>query len=254
LPSHRPLVGALGGFLGILLIAGPFLHEVAGKKTKQARAPKSAGSALWRACLEVAVGSTLIVVLLRYWNPLRAIGLFQGDYFASFAVLLGGALVAAHWRSLRGSFRSSSRGMLAGAFAGFVLFLMATGWFESTFYEAWLTGEKWARFPFLLIALLPYHLAEEHLLGPVKDGKRWRRLIAALTLRLIGWGALMGGVLFLHSGEILIGLLAPYLVLFNIVQRSGMDIVRKESESAGATAVFGAILTGGFLLVIFPLT
>src|SRR5256885_16015339 len=27
LPSHRPLIGALGGFAGILLIAGPFLRE-----------------------------------------------------------------------------------------------------------------------------------------------------------------------------------------------------------------------------------
>jgi hypothetical protein len=105
-----------------------------------------------------------------------------------------------------------------------------------------------------LIALLPYHLAEEHLLGPVENGKRWGRLMTALTVRLIGWGALMCGVLFLHSGEILIGLLAPYLVLFNIMQRSGMDIVREESESPAATAVFGAILAAGFLLVIFPLT
>jgi pimeloyl-ACP methyl ester carboxylesterase len=253
-PNHRPLAGALVGFLGILVIAGPFLHEVAAKKTNEAGAPERAGNALWRVCLEFAVGSILIVILLRYWNPLKAIGLFQGDYFASFLLLLGGVLVVAHWRSLRSSFWSSSSGMLAGAFAGFVLTLVAVGWFELTFYEAWLTREKWARFPFLLIALLPYHLAEEHLLGLVRDGKSWRRLITALTLRLIGWGALMGGVLFLHSGEILIGLLAPYLLLFNIVQRSGMDIVRKESESEAASAVFGAILAAGFLLVIFPLT
>jgi pimeloyl-ACP methyl ester carboxylesterase len=254
LPNHRPLLGALGGFLGIVLIAGPFLHEVAGKKTKEASAWESAPISLWRVCLECALGSTVIVALLRYWNPLKVIGLFQGDYFAGYLLLFGGMLVVGHWRSLRSSFRNPWRGMLAGAFAGFVLLLMAIGWFELTFYEAWLTAEKWARFPFLLIALVPYHLAEEHLLGPIKEGKRWRRLIAALTLRLIGWAALMGGVLFLHSGEILIGLLAPYLVLLNIAQRSAMDIVREESESAAATAVFGAILAAGFLLVIFPLT
>ena len=134
------------------------------------------------------------------------------------------------------------------------MLLITTGWFELTFYEAWLTEAKWARFGFLLIALLPYHLAEEHLLGPVQQGGRWRRLAGGLTLRLIGWGAMMGGILILHNGEILIGLLAPYFALFNILQRSGMDIVREESESAGATAVFGAILAAGFLLAIFPLT
>jgi len=64
----------------------------------------------------------------------------------------------------------------------------------------------------------------------------------------------MGGVLLLHSGEILIGLLAFYMALFNIVQRSGMDIVHEETGSAAATALFGAILLAGFCLVIFPLT
>ena len=65
---------------------------------------------------------------------------------------------------------------------------------------------------------------------------------------------MMGGVLFLHNGEILIGLLALYLGVFNFIQRSGMDLVRTETGSAAATALFGAILLAGFCLVIFPLT
>jgi len=260
MPSHWPLVGALGGFLGIMLLATPFLREATGmreateKKTKEVNASESAVSSFWRVSAEFAVGSIAIVVLLRYWNPLKVIGLFQGDYLASFMLLLGGVLVVAHWRSMRASVFSSSRGILGGALAGVLMLLITTGWFELTFYEAWLTEAKWARFGFLLIALLPYHLAEEHLLGAVEQGGRWRRLAGGLTLRLIGWGAMMGGILILHNGEILIGLLAPYFALFNILQRSGMDIVREESESAGATAVFGAILAAGFLLAIFPLT
>ncbi len=149
---------------------------------------------------------------------------------------------------------NSSRHLLAAALAGVVLLLLATAWFDLTFYEAWLTTAKWARFPFLLAVLLPYHFAEETLLGPLQQGKRWRRLALALTLRLITWGAMMGGVLLLHSGEILIGLLAFYMALFNIVQRSGMDIVHEGTGSAAATALFGAILLAGFCLVIFPLT
>jgi hypothetical protein len=102
--------------------------------------------------------------------------------------------------------------------------------------------------------MLPCHFAEEILLGPVRPGTKWRRLALALSLRLICWGALMAGVLFLHSGEILMGLLSPYLAVFNLVQRSAMDIVRNETGSAPAAALFGAILLAGFCPVIFPIT
>ncbi len=203
---------------------------------------------------EFAAGSVLVVFLLRLWIPLKAIRLFQGDYLASFLLLLGVMLVAAHWTAARAAITVKLRGVLAATFAGLVLLLLATAWFELTFSEAWLTAGKWVRFPFLLAALLPYHIAEETLLGPAGRGRRWRRLVLALSLRLISWGALMAGVLILHSGEILIGLLAIYLALFNVLQRSAMDIVREESGSAAATALFGAILQAGFCLVIFPLT
>src|SRR6266852_409309 len=254
LPSHRPLIGALGGFVGILLIAGPFLREAAGKNSSEEITSTGVLIGVPRLFLEFAAGSVLIVHLMRFWIPLKAIRLFQGDYLASFLLLFGAVLVVIHWSCLRSALTSFPRQVLAAGFAGIVLLLLATAWFDLTFYEAWLTAAKWARFAFLLMALLPYHVAEEALLGPVQRGKRWRRLALALTLRLITWGAMMAGVLLLHSGEILIGLLAVYLALFNIVQRSGMDIVREVTGSAAASALFGAILFAGFCLVIFPLT
>jgi pimeloyl-ACP methyl ester carboxylesterase len=254
LPSHRPLIGALGGFVGILLIAGPFLRETAGKNRSEEMAAAGPVMSLPRLLLEFAAGSVLIVFCLRFWIPLKAIGLFQGDYLTSFLLLFGALLVVGHWSNLRMVFKSFPGSLLAAGFAGVVLLLLATAWFDLTFYEAWLTGAKWMRFLFLLIVLLPYHIAEETLLGPAEGGKKWRRLALALTLRLITWGALMGGVLVLHSGEILIGLLAFYMALFNMVQRRGMDIVREETGSAPAAALFGVILLAGFCLVIFPLT
>jgi pimeloyl-ACP methyl ester carboxylesterase len=254
LPSHRPLTGALVGFVGILLIAGPFLREATGKKSKEETAAMGAAIGLPRLFLEFAAGSVLIVLLLRFWIPLKAIGLFQGDYLASFLLLLGAVLVVMHWSSVRGASTNSTRQLLAAGFAGIVMLVLATGWFDLTFYEAWLTGARWARFPFLLLVLFPYVMAEETLLGPVERGKRWRRLALALTLRLILWGALMGGVLILHNGEILMGLLSLYMAVFNLIQRSAMDIVRNETGSGAATALFGAILQAGFCLVIFPLT
>jgi len=159
-----------------------------------------------------------------------------------------------HWSSVRYALSSFPRHLLAAGFGGIVLLLLSAAWFDLTFYEAWLTGAKWARFPFLVLVLFPYLMAEETLLGPVEGGKKGRRLALALSLRLISWGALMAGVLILHNGEILMGLLSLYMALFNLLQRRGMDIVRTETGSAAATALFGAILQTGFCLVIFPLT
>jgi hypothetical protein len=253
LRSHRALVGALGGFVGILLIAGPFLGETVGRDKKEEIAA-GAFIGMPRLLLEFAAGSVLIVLLLRFWIPLKAIGLFQGDYLASLVLLLGALLIVSHWSSVSSALSSFPRHLLAAGFAGVVLLLLCTAWFDLTFYEAWLTGAKWMRFPFLLLAFFPYLLAEETLLGPVRHGKRGRRLALALVLRLITWGAMMGGVLFLHNGEILMGLLSLYMAVFNLIQRSGMDMVRTETGSAAATALFGAILLAGFCLVIFPLT
>jgi pimeloyl-ACP methyl ester carboxylesterase len=254
LPSHRQLIGALVGFSGILLIAGPFLREAFGKNSSEEQGSIGDIGSAAQLLLEFAAASALIVFLLRFWIPAKAILLFQGDYLASMVLLLGALLMAMHWRAVRLTIKNSSRRLLAAGFAGIVLLLLSTAWFDLTFYEAWLTAAKWARFPFLLSAFLPYLLAEETLLGPVRQGKRGRRLALALTLRLIAWGAMMGGVLFLHNGEILMGLLSVYMAMFNLVQRSGMDIVRSETGSATAAALFGAILQAGFCLVIFPLT
>ena len=254
LPPHAPLTGALAGFVGILLIAGPFLRETVGKKNHEEIVTTGGSIGVPRLFVEFAAGAMLVVLLLRLWIPLKSIGLFQGDYLASFLLLLGAALIAVHWNAVRAAFASSPRQLLASVFAGLVLLLLVTAWFDLTFYEAWLTASKWGHFPLLLFALLPYHVVEETLLGPVAAGQKWRRLALALSLRLITWGALMAGVLLLHSGEILMGLLSVYMALFNMLQRSAMDVVRNETGSAAATALFGAILQAGFCLVIFPIT
>jgi pimeloyl-ACP methyl ester carboxylesterase len=252
LPSHRALVGALAGFAGLLLIAGPFLREAVGKLSPQDLPATDTNIGVVRLFLEFGVGSILVVLLLQFWIPLKVLGLFQGDYLASFLLILGMALAAIHWNSLRRAFSGSPGQMISAAFAGLVLLLLTTAWFDLTFYEAWLTPMKWARLPFLFAVLLPYHFAEETLLGPPVAGRIGRRIGLALSLRLITWGALMAGVLILHSGEILMGLLAIYMALFNLIQTGAVHIVHKGTGSAGAAALFGAILQAAFCLVIFP--
>ena len=265
LPSHRGLVGYFAGFAGLLFLMGPFLREtLARNKPEGAETEPAAVVSKGRVFTELALSVLGAVGVLHYWNPLSALHLFEGDYLASFLLLVGFALMLLHWSSL-GEFRgvrqsgartTSSRWypLLASVFAGVVVLLLFTAWFDLAFSETWLTVWRWARFPALFMAMLPYHAAEEFLLGLAPHGKIWRRLIVALLLRLTAWVALLGGIFILHSGEILLVLLAPYFALFCVLQRRGMDIVREVTASPGAAAVFGDILLAGFCLVVFPTT
>src|SRR5215472_5215346 len=254
MPSLLQLFGAVAGFVGLLFLANPFLREATGRKQGVKETEIVSPLSLGRILAEFGAAAILAVVLLRFWNPLRFVHLFQGDYLASFLLIVGIGLVSFHWKSLREQFSRVRTSVLGAAFAALILFLLFSAWLELSLYEAWLTSAKWLRFPLLLIALIPYHFAEELCLGPVAEGKARRRWLTGMSLRLVTWGVLALGVFYLHSGAFLMVLLGPYLALVYALQRRGMDIVQQETGSAAAAAVFGAILLAGFCLVIFPVT
>jgi pimeloyl-ACP methyl ester carboxylesterase len=265
-PSSAPLLGSLMGLAGILLLAGPFLRETVSmqradvtREQAVATAPQNADAALsavpvFRALLEMAVVSFLVVALLRFWNPLSFVRLYNGSYFASFLLITGLALLLSRRTSARAQFNTRIGILVLVAVAGLALHFLVTGWLDATFSESWLSWERWARFPALFVAALVGLLAEELLLGPVITCRGIRRVSLAMALRLIAFVALAFGIFVLHSGALLIILLAVYLALFSLFQRLGMDVVRHQTGSAIAAAVFGAILLAGFCLVIFPVT
>lgn len=263
LPTHRGLLGFFAGFVGILLLAGPFLRETLQIKNEAApRTESVSGVSKGRMLAEDGIIALGAAGLLSYWNPLRALDLFEGDYFAAFLLVLGTILLALRWNSLRDLFPSSaSRGQTArplyvtlviSLFAALLLLLLVTSWINLTFSEAWLTEARWARFAPFFLAVLPYSAAEELLLGPACAGKGTRRFLDALLLRLLAWSAIVAGILLLHSGEILLVLLAPYFGIFCVLQIWGTQVVREVTASAAAAALFSAILLTGFCLVVFP--
>ena len=265
LPSHRGLLGFFAGFAGILLLAGPFLREtLQSKKETSAPPEKVAVAPKGRVFIEYGIVALGAVGLLSYSNPLRALRLFEGDYFAAFLLILGVVLLVLHWNPLRSLFATGASGeqlvrslhftLFVALFAAFLLHFLVTAWIDLTFSEAWLTAARWARFVPLLVALLPYHAAEELLLGPATPSKGAQRLFTALLLRFVAWGAVVAGIFVLHSGEILLVLLAPSFALFCLLQAWGMKVVREVTASPAATALFGAILLAGFCLVVFPTT
>jgi pimeloyl-ACP methyl ester carboxylesterase len=266
IPSYAPLAGSLIGLAGIFLLAGPFVRETVslqwpGAESTQTLAPEAQNASaalatvpIFRAMLEMVVVSFLAVLLLRFWNPLSFVRLFNGSYLASFLLIVGVALLLAHYKTARLLLATRIGVLVLAAVTGLLLHSLATGWLDTTFSESWLTWARWVRFPVLFVATLFGLLAEEMLLGPVTARRGTARVSLALALRLIAFLALAFGIFVLHSGAVLVILLAVYLALFSLFQRLGMDVVRQQTGSAIAAAVFGAILLAGFCLVIFPVT
>jgi pimeloyl-ACP methyl ester carboxylesterase len=255
LPRRWPLLGFFLGFGGLIVLTPPFLRELLDKNRVAEPIPQVG---IARLLLEVVACSAAAVLLLRWRNFLRPLHLFEGDYLAGFLLINGGLLVLLHWSAARDVFRTSTgttqvRKLVIAIFCAFVVLLLFNGWFDLTFSGAWLSAARWLRFPAFFLACLPYHAAEEILAGAPGSGGAARHLALALSLRLIAWCALLGGIFFLQSGEILLVLLAPYFGLFCVLQRLSMDVVRRETGSAAAAAVFGAILMSGFCLAIFPI-
>ncbi len=257
LPSRWPFLGCVLGLTGILLLAGPFLREAAGKNAFDPGdvAPADAVSRIpwWRVAIEILIVGLFVVAMLHYWEPLRTVRVFEADYLAGFLLFSGLLLIALHWRLFTDGFDFRNLAALRAIFAAVVLMLLLSAWFELSLTESWLDSARWQRFPLLFFTVLPVLMAEELLLGEPTTKNTWKRVFLAMFYRLLFWLPLVFGIVALHSGEILLVLLAPYMALFSVAQRRGMDVVRGVTRSAAAAALFGAILLAGFFLVIFPL-
>lgn len=250
--SHKPLYGFLCGTVGLILLCVPFLGEIAGGTGKELK-DEAAAVGTTQILAQLLVASGIAVGLLKFWMPLKFVRVFEGDYLASFALMAGAVLLAWNLGALKKAWNFPLRGVLAAVIGAVILLLLFGAWINVGFYEAWLTGPRWARMAPIILAFFPWLLAEEVFLGAYGTMTRARRVILALAFRTIAWGMIAAALLWLHSGQVLMLLLAVYFVLITVLQRLAMDVVRRETQSAAAAAVFGAILSAGFALAIFPL-
>ena len=262
LPSDANVPGGLLGLVGIVLLAVPFLGEMFGKEKlknpdttpgKTEETPKGLPSVL-RAGLEYATVSVAVMLLLKYWVPLRFLRLFEGDYLASFFLIVGVVLTWFHWNLVKKGAWAKAGLLFSAVVAGIILHLLVTGWVALTLTGSWLTAERWLRFPLFFLAALVFLYALELVLGPAEQQHPARRMLLSLFYLGIAWAVLAAGVFYFHSGQIMLVLLAPSFVLFSIFLRMGMQLVRRLSASPAAAAVFGAILLTGLCLVLFPVS
>jgi pimeloyl-ACP methyl ester carboxylesterase len=252
-PTSMPALGCVLGILGLSLIAPPFLREMTMSKNPELLVDSQPAKSIRQTVLLITILASFAIALLRFLVPLRFIHLFQGDYFASFLLLVGVATLVIFRESIPPLRTFLKSPWAASSAAGLLLVLLYAAWFELTFYEAWLTSAGWLRFPLLVLIFLPWHLGEEILLGSPQGSPRVSRLLRFLLIRALLALALLAGIRYLHSGQILFLLLVVYFVLFSILQRLASDVIRAQTRSLAATAIFGAILLAGFALAIFPI-
>jgi pimeloyl-ACP methyl ester carboxylesterase len=250
-PNRLNLVACFLGLAGIVLLAGPLVRELLGNKPPADFATVAAVPR-WRGTLAVALLSLLMLYVWPHFKPLLGVKLFEGDYLASFFLLLGFALILFHLTVARRLATVEPGIFVAAAVAALLLHFLITGWFELTATSAWLTVQRWGRLPVFAIAAFLFLYGLEVLAGPASTLQS--RYPFWMLLIVVTWLALAFGVLFLESGEILLVLLSPYFAIFFLLSGLGIHLVRRLTGSATAAAVFGAILLAGFCLVLFPVT
>ena len=253
LPKNMPQLGWVFGLLGLAILTPPFLREMAGSSSNQSAQDSSAPLPFLPTASWLAIFSVIAAILLRFFVPFRFLHIFQGDYLASFLFIVGVAALARHRQSFPHLNSFFTRTAASGAAGAILLILLFGAWFELTFYEAWLTPARWLRFPILFLAFLPWHLAEELSLGGPAASSRFRRFVQFFTFRGILWLILVGAIFYLHSAQFAFVLLILYFALFSILQRLATDVIRVQTRSIVAAAIFGAILLAGFVLAILPI-
>ena len=175
LPTRLFLLGGMLGFVGILVLAGPFLRELT-TVAPDGEARDAAVPSPVRTCVEVLGISLIAVSLLRYLHPLKMLGLFEGDYLAGFFLLVGLGLIALHPKLALRKFRAKPGVVLAAGFAALILHLLVTGWFDLTITGAWLNLQRWERFPVFFVAAFLFLYGLETVLGPVSEPRQRLRL------------------------------------------------------------------------------
>jgi len=87
-----------------------------------------------------------------------------------------------------------------------ILHLLVTGWFDLTVTGAWLTLQRWERFP-LFCRHVCFSLCVGGSAGPVIEPRK--RLGLDYLAILLAWLVLVFGTFVLHNGQILVVLLMP---------------------------------------------
>jgi hypothetical protein len=121
-------------------------------------------------------------------------------------------------------------------------------------FDMWPTSVRFEKMLLLALLLLPYGLGEELLVRSfAKQGGAADPLIALVVWRLGLLVAILGGISYFATGDILLVLLGIPLLLLSLVEYFFSTTLYQALGSVYGAALLKAILLGWFIAVVFPL-
>jgi hypothetical protein len=195
---------------------------------------QAAPASLRSGTLHYITGGVIASAVLAFINVASWVNFFATDYLIGFVLLTGLFLCLRYRPRLRCSRRHL---LIALGTAAYVVVVI--GWPLSELTHVTLSGNRWWRFPVLVILGLPLFLSDETLLRPLRSGIK---ATAGAILARIALGSIaVSGVLILNRESAFLVLLVHMIVLFWIALWFAAGWVRTRTDAFSAALFASAI-------------
>src|SRR5262245_48569517 len=201
--------------------------------------------------LPYAFGASLATVSFLWVNPWRRLGLMGGDYLSGFLFatgMLGFAGVRREWEVPADTWRA----LFCSVIAWLILALGCWPWITVQFVHLGINPGRLWRFPWIALSVLPFFALDEHVCRRLLQGLSATRMVMFhLSTRFVLAIAVLTGFFVLRSGQFLLVLLLPGLLMTSFFAWSMTTWIHRKTGSALASALFSALTTGWFFTVFF---
>jgi hypothetical protein len=197
------------------------------------------------------IAALLATLALRGANPWENLKLLGGDYLTGLLCLtgiLGLAALRPRWASRVNCWRP----LLWSFLAWLALVAGASPWITTEFVHLELSAARLWRLPWLSLSLLPFFLLDEQACRRMVQGLgTLRTLLFHLSTRFVVAIVLLLGFFIFSSGQFLVVLILPGLLLANLLCWCSTSWIYRKTGSVAASGIFGALAAAWFFSVFF---
>ena len=220
--------------LGVVLLGRPLLPQI----------QSGAGQAIRELILYYFAAAAAAAVILKLIPVAQWLHLFGTDYLIGFIFVAGSLLCVVH-------FRERLHGipiLIAVAAAAYVI--AVPGLFvASRFTHIMLSGGRWWRFGAIAGLSLPFFVADEVLLRPIRP--QWKALLTVVLTRAIIWASVVSSALLWERNAAFLVLIMHMIVAFWILLWLAGGIVYRSTRDPVAVALFIALVQAWLFASLF---